>query len=894
MTMIKIRKICSWILAASIILPALTFMVPIAQAQSVQKKAPVNPYDLKDFISASDTMSDADKKEVEEKYKAAEEAMLDANKIFKSAKKEMIDKYDSALWDGAISTYFSVSWDTLMARLKNAANPLAESQDKWLEFQEIFLGAAAETKDSNPEASATYMEAAKLAEQLNIAHTKYKQAQSVLAVQMNPNGKDDEVYVHISEDGHKTYFRKKDYSFLSGPREFIQGNYESVAGVTKGCMPLPAKVAENKTCIFCPLFLTIFNAAQTMATNSYAALAKPIANVMMLGFAIFIAFLVLKYVSAFTKQDAPKFTNEILIQAFKVITAYILLMNASFVYEYIVGPVLSAGMEFGSSILFEHGSSYVEWCSVEQNLLEQVGKMEINPGLLPQYLYVKLDCFIRSVQAEISKAQSIGSTLMCVARHTASETLIDIKIVNIGIWDFSMFFQGLIVWFFAVLISLAFAFYLIDATVRLGIIGALMPFFIASWPFKATSGYTQKGWTMFLNTFFTYVMMGLVVSINIQLIMKSLVTDENDSSALEDAINGDSVTALQQMLDIGFSGFLILLACCLFGFKITAQATALASTFAGGGGDGKIGSSIGTLAASGAAGLAVGTEKGKVGGAAGFVKNSAAWASRKTGLTAAASKAGAGAKAFVGRALGLGRYGGKAGKENQQGATPNQRQPNQPQPGQPNQPNPNAPNPNTPNPNTPNPDNGNGGGNGGNPPPGGSSGGGSGGTAPQNAGPRNDFNPATSPEVRQAMQAAEQNLHEYAGHKKELEAAQEKVRKAEEAVRAAQAEAARMRAQADAARGSPQEARFENMAQAAQAKAAAIAKTYAQAQANQATLQQTVNNDAVNTYVNQRKAILRRNGKPVNEEELKAFATSRVNDIKNNLDVLLKTDPRYN
>ena len=64
---------------------------------------------------------------------------------------------------------------------------------------------------------------------------------------------------------------------------------------------------------------------------------------------------------------------------------------------------------------------------------------------------------------------------------------------------------------FAFLLSIAFAFYMIDAVVQLGIVGALTPFLVASWPFKATSQYTSSGFKMLLNSAFIFVFIGLAV-----------------------------------------------------------------------------------------------------------------------------------------------------------------------------------------------------------------------------------------------------------------------------------------------------------------------------------------------------------------------------------------------
>ena len=83
---------------------------------------------------------------------------------------------------------------------------------------------------------------------------------------------------------------------------------------------------------------------------------------------------------------------------------------------------------------------------------------------------------------------------------------------------------------------------------------------------------------MFMNTFFTYAFMGLVVSINIQLMGISLTGGQGGLDAIEEALNGNSVKVLSDLLDIGFAGFLILIASCIFGFKLCGQAAELAGS----------------------------------------------------------------------------------------------------------------------------------------------------------------------------------------------------------------------------------------------------------------------------------------------------------------------------
>lgn len=481
-----------------------------------------------------------------------------------------------------------------------------------------------------------------------------------------------------NKDG-KPIILAKYYFIMEGDK------FQSITGVTRGCVPLPAKLAESRSCIYCPLFKTIFNAAQSMSTKAYDKLAGPLANVMLIGFAIVIAFMVLKNVSSFTKQDAPKFVTELLVNMFKVLVAYYMLKNANIVYGYIVGPVLKAGFEFGSSLLFAE-NKYLAACDVSKTL------QNVSNGVMPAYLYTNLDCFIRAVQAEVAVPQSVGSSLMCVARNAGKESIGPVRNV---LWDFGMMFQGFAIWVMGWIISLAFAFYLIDATIQLGIIGALMPFLIACWPFKATRNYTSKGWGIFMNTFFVYVFMGLVVSINVELLGQGLTGSKGGFDAIMKALNGNNVQELKELLDIGFAGFLVLVACCLFAFKLTGQASDLAGTMAGGGGP-KIGANIGGLAYGAATKGVQGTLKTGLGAAKAV--------SDKTGLTNVVNKGRDWAKDKVWGAVGLGRRSGAAGnkqarrsqmgdqQQQQQSSTDGQTPQTQTRPATPGAPNPTAQN----------------------------------------------------------------------------------------------------------------------------------------------------------------------------------------------------------
>ena len=631
-----------------------------------------NPFKIDDFIKVSDAKNKDDITKDKEKYENDLESLKKNMDSKIDQIEDLMDQYDEL----HEATKGSAGTRYILKNIKDrdTSKSVVEEISKYYGNDQML----------SPKILA-------IANQLSNDATTYANLERKIDALDNIEEADGEIYEYITPNGESILFKKVNYSFQSAG-EAAFGKYETIdASNTEGCMPLPAKLAETRSCIFCPLFLTIFNAAQTMTTNSFGVLGPEIAKVIFIGLALYIAFLVLKYVSSMTKQDTPRFMNELLTQCFKVVVACVLLYTPDFVYSKIIGPVLDAGTELGGALLFEEGSGYTQWCSIEQNITDQTNEFikggedgtetPLKEGLIPAYIYTKIECFIRAVQAEISLSQSIGSSLMCISRNAAADT-----VASVPIPDFTMMFQGLIIWLMAIIMTIAFAFYLIDATVKLGIVGALMPFFIASWPFKATSRYASTGWNMLLNTFFVYALMGLVISINIQLILQGVSAGTASADNLQDLINGNNIDALREALDIGFSGFLILIGSCLFAFKLTGQANSIAGEFANAGAV-NIAPGIGTLALSGATGMA---KKGlnKVGNMA-----------NATGVPARISQAKDRFTSRVAQGLGLGRFAGKAGQSSVTGAnTAARNNQNQPLPQNQNPSTNQNPNPN-PNPN---------------------------------------------------------------------------------------------------------------------------------------------------------------------------------------------------
>lgn len=371
-----------------------------------------------------------------------------------------------------------------------------------------------------------------------------------------------------------------EYKDTNSGEIMCQENQVGEEGKNRGCEDLNDRLGDAEKCMFCPLFKVLYGAAHTMAESATNTLAKPISTALVVAFAVYIAFSALGYVSSFTKQDAPKYLTGLLTMAFKVLVVFLLLGNVEELYTLFINPLLMAGLDFGGNMLFGEGANTMAEC--------KAGASGTLTGILPDGLYQGLECYIKAIQREIAFGQAAGGAIWCFG-------LKELASLNMGS-GFGMLGQGAIVYLCSLLLSFAFAFYLIDTVVQLGIFGALLCFLMACWPFKVTAGYTSAGFKLLMNAFFVFIFMGVVVSINVVLIAESL-TNEGGLGALKSALNGNDIDTVKKTLDWSFGGFLILLCCTIFGFKFCAQASALAGQFAGGGGA-EIGRNIGGMAAS--------------------------------------------------------------------------------------------------------------------------------------------------------------------------------------------------------------------------------------------------------------------------------------------------------
>ncbi len=371
--------------------------------------------------------------------------------------------------------------------------------------------------------------------------------------------------------------------------------FAETPGVMEGCTPLPSILSEIKSCILCPLFKVILETDQTMATKSFDALAPSFRNLIVIVLALIIAYKTLIAVTALTKQELGKYLGELAVQAFKVLVAVLLLHNSYYIYHYVINPLMKSGLEFGLTI--------IKGNILEDLKAEAASSGGLSDGVISKDLLAQVLGTIKMFSQSAAELPAIGRALMCVSRHSAAVH---------HFMDISMFIEGLICFAFGWLILLACCFYLLDSIVRFGIFCTLLPFLIASWPFKITFQYTRAGWGIFINVFFNFVMMGLVLSLSSELIAQALTGGSGGKEEIIAALNGNEVSTIKELMDLDGAKFLVLMACCIFAIKIVQRINELADKISDTKGGKGIGNQIGGLAAN----VATRAGKAAVGGVA--------------------------------------------------------------------------------------------------------------------------------------------------------------------------------------------------------------------------------------------------------------------------------------
>ena len=410
-------------------------------------------------------------------------------------------------------------------------------------------------KAKNQECQKLLNEAAKLQQQFN---QQRNIAESMLGVRRN----DDDVPLSCVCD--ENGLQPECVTYVK--------NIGDVQDQIKGCEPFSSYLNELTSCPLCPIFSVILDTDANLAALAWKTLAKSLQSVVLTFFLAYMALLTLKNISSPSGAGTGAYLRSILGLGLKVTITYLLLDNGGAIYGSFIGPVVQGGLEMGLSLLSLENNN-VEGCMNKASFYSPVAAGALDAALLGK-IYNTVDCFSMSA----ATMPAVGRALACYGWHADT------------IPEFATWFSGIVIYVFGVGIWMVIGFYLIDCTVQLGILCAVVPILIACWPFKITTKYAGKGVQMLMNTFFNFSMTG---------------GRQGDLSTFRKALNENKVEDLKNLARLDGIDILILIACCIFAFKLIGAINGIANKFSSGAGT-DIGAKMGGTAASVAGSVAKG------------------------------------------------------------------------------------------------------------------------------------------------------------------------------------------------------------------------------------------------------------------------------------------------
>lgn len=326
-----------------------------------------------------------------------------------------------------------------------------------------------------------------------------------------------------------------------------------------------AKMAGGH-CIICKLFHTILLAVQNIAQKAFDNLAQPFKILLGIGFAVYIGYLTLLAVGTPSQQKISEYLKKLTTQGFQVALAIMLLSAPATIYDLVVSPLIDGGIDFGITLVGESRAK------VEQFGATYKFNEETNSYLKPKVLQNAVGAAAAFNDAAVL-VPAVGQSLICNAWEDGF--LFEI-FPNVKMW-----FIGAIFYIFGLLIAFAIGFYMLDCALQLGIVCAMIPLFIACWPFKVTRGYSKQGWNIFLNTFFNFVIMGVVISASSQIMLQALSSGLSQETLIA-YLDANNAKGLSAELDLGGLQMVVLIISCLIAMKLSGEVQSITNKLAGG------------------------------------------------------------------------------------------------------------------------------------------------------------------------------------------------------------------------------------------------------------------------------------------------------------------------
>lgn len=258
------------------------------------------------------------------------------------------------------------------------------------------------------------------------------------------------------------------------------------------------------SCVTCPLFTMVSSAGLTLRTQMIQKTAKPAMQVVGVGFALWLALFVMKFVGSLKEPDIAGFWNGLGIRTFWVVLICAALSaNVADAITYIIDPVCSAFIDVAMLALSRMPASPVSCSS------------SANPG-------EGMACVVQAA----SNAFAVGpSTMTALLDNLFTNPL--------------ALFSGCISIIVSYLIILIVPLYLLESVFCYFVILALLPMWVAAYAFPITRQFTATAWNSLVIVFIQMLGMAIFLGLSAN-IFQILRADMLSVSGVSDPLSAVS------------------------------------------------------------------------------------------------------------------------------------------------------------------------------------------------------------------------------------------------------------------------------------------------------------------------------------------------------------------
>ncbi|MBR4932077.1 MAG: hypothetical protein IKZ02_03525 [Alphaproteobacteria bacterium] len=284
-------------------------------------------------------------------------------------------------------------------------------------------------------------------------------------------------------------------------------------------------------CWFCPIFSTLFEAANQLATDVINITKLNILKLLGIGAMFFIIFRVSQTLIKLQEVDLMQFLGDLFKTLGRVLIASAIIAGTNVIMNSFVTPILAYAFDFSIGIMNEAEISNKMWSSTNKRL-DYTDNANAQMAAAQAANFFSGQAFSQGLQ------QSMIAMLAKISANLVVGMAVGIVLIVTGILgsfvfpDIQLTLSGAVIFAAFSMIYLSVPFQLINIVVRLAFITALMPFWVVFWVFQPTQAYTKNALNMLLNVCLTIMTTGVIMVLVFKLIGMMLPDSDDILSSM--------------------------------------------------------------------------------------------------------------------------------------------------------------------------------------------------------------------------------------------------------------------------------------------------------------------------------------------------------------------------